>query len=159
MHRRTSSTHLSKVPCIHWIFTQRPEFHSVSLYDQCFFFFQIQGCGKSAMHRMTPQWPQTHNCRKYLVYTEYSSMGPKFHSLLLYDQPFSRYNIVKNRKCIEWPQNDLNHLTVKSTLYTLNTHPRGPNFAPFRSRTSHFRSTSLSKIGYAPNDPRITLTT
>ena len=49
---------------------------------------------------------------------------PKFHSDSLYDQPFSRYKIVENRKCTEWPQNNLKFLTVKSTLYTLNTHPK-----------------------------------
>ena len=46
-----------------------------------------------------------------------------------------------------------------SILYTLNTHPCGPNFTPFRSTTSHFQDTRLSKIGNAPNDPRMTLST
>ncbi len=74
----------------------------------------------------------------------------------LHDQPFSRYRFFENRKYTEWPQNDLKHLSVKSTLCTLNTHPRGPNFTPFRSTTSRFQDTRL-KIGNAPNDPRMTL--
>ena len=55
--------------------------------------------------------------------------------------------VFRKSKWTKWPQNDINHLSVKSTLYTLNTHPRGPNFTPFRSTTSHFRDTGLSKIG------------
>ena len=35
-------------------------------------------------------------------------------------------------------QIELEDLTVKSTLYTLNTYPRGPNFGPFRSIISRF---------------------
>ncbi len=31
------------------------------------------------------------------------------------------YKVSENRKCTEWPQTELKHLTVKSTLYTLNT--------------------------------------
>ena len=52
--------------------------------------------------------------------------GPNFTLKLScsYDQPFLRYKVVKNWKCTEWSQIDLNHLTVKRTLYTLNTHPR-----------------------------------
>ncbi len=71
-----------------------------------------------------------------------------------YGQPFSRYRIVENQKCTrgQWPQNDPRHLTVKSTLYILNTHPRGPNFTPFCSMTSRFWDTRLLKIGNAPND-------
>ncbi len=34
-----------------------------------------------------------------------------------YDQPFLRYKAVENQKCTEWPQNDMKHLTLKSTLY------------------------------------------
>ncbi len=43
-------------------------------------------------------------------------------------------------------QNDFKHLTVKSTLYVLNSHPQGANFTPFCSTTSLFRDTRLSKI-------------
>ena len=93
------------------------------------------------------------------MYTEYSPPRPKFHSVSLYDQPFSRYRFFENRKCTEWPQNDLKHLSVKNTLCTLNTHTRGPNFIPFCSTTSCFRDIRLSIIGNAPNDPRMTLIT
>ncbi len=50
-------------------------------------------------------------------------------------------------------------INFTSILYTLNTHPWGPNFNPFPSTTSHFQDTILSKTGNVPNDPRITLTT
>ncbi len=54
-------------------------------------------------------------------------------SVLLY-KPFSRYNVFKNRKCTEWTENDLNHLTVQSYLYTLNNYPGGPYFSEFEGR-------------------------
>ena len=111
------------------------------------------------------------------MYTGYSPPRPKFPSVLLHDQPFSRYRLAKHRtapnnprmtlitemskipcvhwiltpeaqislcfalrpavfkiqvfqksKCTEWPQNDLKHLRVKSTLCTLNTNLWGPKF-------------------------------
>ncbi len=50
------------------------------------------------------------------------TLTSKFSSILHYDQWFSRYKVAKNRKCTKWPQTELEHLTVKSTLYTLNTY-------------------------------------
>ena len=61
----------------------------------------------------------------------------------------------------ERPQNYLHYLTHLTSQvsynYTLNTHLQGPNITPFRSMTIRFRDTRLSKIGKAPNDPRMTL--
>ena len=111
----------------------------------------------------TPNDPRTtlttYNCHKHPVYIESLPPRPKFHSVSLYELSFSRYKVVESRKCTEWPQNDLNHLTFKSTLYTLNTYLRGQNFTPSRSMASRFRDTRLSKIGNAQNDPRMTLST
>ena len=45
----------------------------------------------------------------------------------------SRYKVVTNWKCTEWPQTDLEHLTGKSTLHALNTYFWGPNIRPFSS--------------------------
>ncbi len=42
------------------------------------------------VHRMSPNWPQTVRHEKYPVYVDYKAHIPKFSSLLLYDQPFSR---------------------------------------------------------------------
>ncbi len=59
------------------------------------------------------------------------------------------------------PKPNLNTLTVKSTLYTQNTYPRGTNFGPFCSTISHFRDTTctrLVKIRNAPIDPNWTWT-
>ena len=72
------------------------------------------------------------------------------------------YKVPENQKCTQWPQNELEHLTVKSTLYTLNTYPWGPNCGPFHSTISHFRDTrctSSVKIGNVPNDPKLNLNT
>ena len=72
----------------------------------------------------------------------------------------SRYKVIKIRKCTEWPQTELERVTVKSTPYTINTYPRGPNFGPFRSTTSCFQDTRASKIGgNAPNDSKPNLNT
>ncbi len=42
---------------------------------------------------------------------------------------------------------------IKSTLYTLNTHPRGPIFTPFRSMPSRFWDIRSSKTENAPTGP------
>ena len=67
------------------------------------------------------------------------SQGPKFHPIFLYDQPFSRYKVVDNRKCTKWHQNDFEYLTVKSTLYTLNIYLPGQNILLFHSTTNCFQ--------------------
>ncbi len=69
------------------------------------------------MHRMTPEGSQAFKCQKNPVYTEYSPPRSKLHSVSLYDQSFSKYSVAKNPKWTEWPQNDLNYLTVKSSIH------------------------------------------
>ena len=59
---------------------------------------------------------------------------------------FQRYKVAENQKCTEWPRTELEQLTVKSILYTLNTYPWGPNFGPVRSTISRFRNTWSPKI-------------
>ncbi len=54
-------------------------------------------------------------------------------------------------KCAEWPQTELEHLTVKSTPYTLNSYPWGTNFAPLRSMTSGFQDIAHFKIAIDSN--------
>ena len=55
------------------------------------------------------------------------------------------------QKCIQWPENDLEHLSAKSTMYALSTHTKGPTFSPFRSKTSRFQGTRLMKFGNIGN--------
>ncbi len=100
-----------------------------------------------------PESPEAFNFHKYPVYTEYSSLRLQFHYVSLYDQPFSRYKIVENWKCTKWPNNDLNHLSVKSTLYTLNTHTLGPNFNPFALRPAIFKILVFQKSEMNPMTP------
>ena len=69
------------------------------------------------------------------------------------------YKVGENWKGTEWSQIELEHLTVKSTLYTLCTYPRSPNFGTLRSTTNRFHDTSSSKIGNAPNDLKLNLNT
>ncbi len=91
--------------------------------------------------------------KSYPTHTEYSAPRSKFQSVLHYDQPFSRYKIIKNRNLTKWLRNDLKHLTVNSTLYTLNTHPLFPQFTVLL----HDKPFSRYKV-VAPNDPRMNLT-
>ncbi len=58
-------------------------------------------------------------------------------------------------------ETEFEYLTVKSTLYTLNTYPWGPNFGLFCSTISRFRDTCTrsAKIGNALNDPKLKLKT
>ena len=67
------------------------------------------------------------------------SMIPKFHSVSLYDQPFSRYRPFWD-KYTEWPQNDLEHYQVICAPYICYQYPWVPNFTRFRSMMSRFRS-------------------
>ncbi len=53
---------------------------------------------------MTPELPYSLKCQKYPVYTEYSHPRPKFHSVSLYDEPFSRYKVVENRNAPNDPR-------------------------------------------------------
>ncbi len=65
----------------------------------------------------------------------------------LYGKVLSRYKVVRNRTCTEWPQNDLEYLTDKSTLYTVGASmylPHRPSFVPFRSTGNRF---SRYKVG------------
>ncbi len=84
------------------------------------------------------------------------SQSPKFHPIFLYDQPFSRYKVADNQKCTEWPHNNLEHLIIKGTLYTINIYLRGPNFCPLHSTPNYkiqdFRDTRSLKTGNAPNE-------
>ncbi len=84
---------------------------------------------------MIPNWTWRLNSQKYFIYTNYLLLRSKFCSVSLYDLPFPRYNMYKvgeNRKCTEWPQTEFEDLTVKNTLYALNTYPEAQilvNFA------------------------------
>ncbi len=44
----------------------------------------------------------------------------------------------RKSECTEWPQNDLNYLSVKSTLYILNTHPETQILLRFALRPAVF---------------------
>ncbi len=56
------------------------------------------------------------------------------------------YEVGKNRKYTEWPQTELEDLTVKSTLHTLFTYPWGQNFGLYRSTTSRFREQDFPRL-------------
>ncbi len=94
--------------------------------------FKIQGRQKWEIHRMTPNWTGTHNSQKYPVYTKYLPCGPYFAPFSYVTSHFRGLTMsFKSRKCTECPQTQVEHLTVKSTLYTSNTYPWGPNLVRF----------------------------
>ncbi len=95
----------------------------------------------------------------YTVYTKYLPTRPKLWSISLYDQPFSRYKVVKNCKCTQWPEIQHEYWTVKSTLYILSIYPWGPNFLPVPSTTSRVKILPIynSPIDYHGNRPKRTL--
>ncbi len=102
-----------------------PNFGPFRSMSSCFWNMQLL---KIRMHWITSKWTWTVNSQKYPYYTKYFSTRPKFWTVSFYDQLFSRCKVVKNQKCTELLQNNLNHLNIKSTytLYTRSTHPRGP---------------------------------
>ncbi len=80
----------------------------------------VQGQWKSKMHRMTPDWTWTLNSQKYSLYILNTPLSPKIlvrFALQLAVSEIEYVQVAKNWKCTEWPQTE--HLTVKSTLFTL----------------------------------------
>ncbi len=89
---------------------------------------------------MTPNWPWTLNSEKYFIHTKNLPHRPHF---ALFRSTISRfrYTCTRSSKIGNAPNDpklNFEHLTVKSTLYTLNIYLRYPNFDPFRSMISHF---------------------
>ena len=130
---------------------------------------KIQGCRKSEMHQVTSDWPYTFKCQRTL-YTlstwkcaelPWTLNGQKYHVCTTYLSPevqimvcfalrpaVSRYRVVENRKqigkCNEWPQDELKHLAVKSTQYTVNTNtPEAQIFVHFAPRSPIFNFLAL----------------
>ncbi len=91
------------------------------------------------------EWPQTelkHLTVKITVYTLNTyPWGPNFDafcSTISHFRDTTWARSAKIGKCTERSQTELEHLAVKSTINTLNTYPRDPNFGPFRSTISRF---------------------
>ncbi len=91
--------------------------------------FILRPAGVFLDTRLSKIGPQALNCQKYPVYTEQSPWGPNFTPFCSTTSHFRDTVLSKFGNAPNDPQNDLNHLTVKSTLYTLNTHQR-PKFHP-----------------------------
>ena len=85
-----------------------------------------------------PKWTWTLNSQKYSTYRKY--LTPEVQILIRFALWLAVSEIQgrQNQKFTEWPQTELEHLTINTTLYTLNTYPWGPKFAPFCSTTSIF---------------------
>ena len=86
-----------------------------------------------------------------------------FWPVLLCDQQFSRYKVGENQKCTELPQAELEHLTIKSTLYILyilTTESQILVSFALRLAVSKMQTcTRSAKIGNAPNAPKLNLNT
>ena len=110
----------------------------------------------SKMRKCT-EWPSSD---EYLTVkrTHYTLRPECLGSISFYHQPVLRYK-VDDQKTGNAPNDltDLEHLTVKNTLYTVSALQRGTNFGLFQSMTSHYQDIRLLKIGNAPNDLKLNL--
>ncbi len=111
---------------------------------------------------MTPKWPWTIQGQSYPIYVSLIlSPSLKYHSIFLYDQPFSGYKVVNKQKYTKWPQNDLEHLTAKKyPIYIKNQPPRFKflSVSLYDQLFSRHRLSKIGKIGNAPIDLRVILT-
>ncbi len=99
----------------------------------------VQGQRKLEMHRMTPNATWTLNSQKYSIYTKYLPLKSKFFSvLLLFSRFWDTYKVAENRKCTQWPQTELEHLTVKSLYIHYMPIPEAQILARFALRSAFF---------------------
>ncbi len=80
------------------------------------------------MQWITPNWPWTLNNNKYSAGTKDLPLRWNFGPFCSTTTSFRDMRSPETRKCTEWPETELGHLTVKSTLYTLITYHWGSNF-------------------------------
>ncbi len=71
---------------------------------------------------------------------------PKFWSVSLYGEPFSRYKVVKIRNAPNDLEMKLKTLTVESTLHTVTTYPWGPILLRFALWPATFYNSPLSTM-------------
>ncbi len=83
---------------------------------------------------ITPEWLWALNGQNlYTLYTytlDTYPQGPNFICFTLRPAACDIQS-CRNRKRSEWPETELEHLTIEGTLHTLNAYPRGPNFHLF----------------------------
>ena len=97
----------------------RAKYWSILLYGQPFSRYKV---AENRKFRKCTEWPQTDFEILTVISTSYTlsnyPRGPNldpFCSMASHFQDIRFTKIDKNRKCTEWSQNDLEHLTVKST--------------------------------------------
>ncbi len=94
------------------------------------------------MNQITTDWPCILRVKGvlYTLYTRHLLQGPTFGPCRSMTTRFRDTRLSKietlRKKCTQWPQIDPEHLTLNSTMHTLCTFPRNPNFGGLRSRTS-----------------------
>ena len=83
---------------------------------------------------------------EYPIYVLLVAMSPKFHSVSLYDQPFSRCRPFCDN-CTKW------HWTLQGQRYDIDVLiSQSLKFHPIFLHDQTFWDTKLSIIGHAPND-------
>ncbi len=97
------------------------KFWSILLYDHLFSRYKV--FRKSEMHWITPNWTWYLTGKSTLYTLNTSIWGPNLVRFALRLAIFAIQYVQgrQNWKCTEWPHTELEHLTVKVTLYTLNT--------------------------------------
>ena len=155
------NTYQSKVLFMHERFISEAQILAFSLYHH--FFSRHKVAENRKCLRMIPNWTWALNSQKYSIYTELLTPEAQIVVLVRFALRLVVFEIHvevgDNQKCSEWPQSELEHLTVKRTLYALDTYPWGPNFRLFCSMIRGFQDTMLPKMGNAPNDPKLNLHT
>ena len=69
------------------------------------------------------------------------------------------YKVFENQQCTEWPQTELEHVTDKSTLYTLNTYPDAQILVRFALRPAVFKIQGRRKTEMHWMTPKLNLNT
>ncbi len=99
-----------------------------------------QGRQKSEMHRMTLNWAWQLNSQKYSIHIYL--LGPNCRPFFSTISGFRDIWSPKIGNVPNDPKLNLNTLTVKTSLYILNTYPWRPYFGPVRSAINRFRGTT-----------------
>ncbi len=100
------------------------------------------------------EYPNIHEILSQKQSRQHLENSERPQTFWFHDKWLSRYTrSPKNQIWTDWPQTELDHLTVKN--YSLHT--KYLIFGLPRSTTRRFRDTKSSKIEYVPNDPKLKL--
>ena len=129
--------------------------------------FKIQSCWYSEEHQLTSEWPWTLNSLGTLYTLNAYLRGPIFFFFCF----TLRTTVSKIQGCWKLAKSEMHRMTsdwswtlitLKNTLYILNTYPEAQILILFCSTTTFFQDTinwllKMANFWYVPNDLRLTL--